>query len=976
MMKKSVFHAPTDTTVIFLVCMFYCTFPPSQPLRMETLALLEFKSHLRDPLNLLDSWQETESPCRFRGVSCDPVSGLVTGISLDNASLSGEISPSISALRRLETLSLPSNAISGPLPAALVGCGGLRTLNLSMNQMNGTLPDLSDLKILQVLDLSVNLFSGEFPAWLGNLTDLVFVDVSHNSYDSAEIPKSVGNLKNLTWLNFGSTNLRGQIPEEIFGLKGLETLDLSNNSISGAFPVSISNLPKLKKIELFTNNLTGVIPPDLAKLRLLQEIDVSRNRMYGELPRELGDLKELVVFQLYYNSFSGEIPAGFGDLRRLVGFSIYGNSFSGEFPANFGRFSPLVSIDISDNQFSGSLPKFLCENRRLTNLLALDNRFTGELPSTYADCKSLVRFRISKNRLWGDIPAGAWALPDAHIIDFADNAFTGGISPDVGVAASLAELILVNNRFSGNLPMELGKLSALEKLYLANNSFSGGIPPAFGQLTQLSYLHLEQNALTGSIPAEMGRCHRLVEFNVAWNSLSGHLPSTITQMSSLNSLNVSGNRLTGMIPGNLNKMTLSSIDFSRNQLSGLVPHDLFNIGGYQAFLGNQGLCIEQNSRISANVSMKICDGNHQNKQGSGDKLVTLLLCIILSVLVVVFVGLLLVSYRSFNVRGAFTDHYMEEGNEGGVKWKLQSSQLEFEEDEICNLEEVNLIGSGATGKVYRLDSKRNGATVAVKQLWKGSGVKVLGAEMEILGKIRHKNILKLYACLVKGESSFLVFEYMTNGNLHQALHRQTKGGRLELDWCQRYRIALGAAMGIAYLHHDYSPSIIHRDIKSTNILLDEDYEPKIADFGLAKIAHEASHAMASSCFAGTHGYIAPELAYSVKLTKKSDVYSFGVVLLELVSGRNPIEDEYGEGKDIVHWVSTHLHDRKGVSAVLDHRLAFDFMQDYMIKVLQIAVLCTSSLPSLRPTMREVVKMLVDASPSAPRAPNKSPKVTL
>jgi serine/threonine protein kinase len=153
--------------------------------------------------------------------------------------------------------------------------------------------------------------------------------------------------------------------------------------------------------------------------------------------------------------------------------------------------------------------------------------------------------------------------------------------------------------------------------------------------------------------------------------------------------------------------------------------------------------------------------------------------------------------------------------------------------------------------------KKSGCTVAVKQLWKGYGLKILEAEMEILGKIRHRNILKLYASLLKGGSSFLVFEYMENGNLFQALHGQSKGGLPQLDWYRRYKIALGAAKGIAYLHHDCSPPIIHRDIKSSNILLDKDFEPKIADFGVAKVAEKSLKGSDHSCLAGTHGYLAP-----------------------------------------------------------------------------------------------------------------------
>ncbi|CAK7344769.1 unnamed protein product [Dovyalis caffra] len=968
MSKTSVLSLQFILTVICLLS--FLSFPPSLSLNVETQALLEFKSQLKDPLNVLESWKESESPCDFSGITCDPVSGKVTVISFDNQSLSGEISPSISALESLTTLWLPSNAISSKLPGGLINCSKLKVLNLTENNMVGVIPDLSSLRNLEILDLSINFFSGRFPTWVGNLTGLVALGLGTNEYDVGEIPEDVGNLKNLTWLFLADSHLRGEIPESMFELEKLQTLDISRNKISGQFPKSISKLQKLIKIELYHNNLTGEIPPELANLTLLQEFDVSSNHLYGKLPEGIGSLKNLTVFEVFDNNFSGEIPAGFGEMRHLKGFSLYQNNFSGEFPSNLGRFSPLNSIDISENQFSGSFPRFLCESKQLQFLLALGNRFSGELPHSYAECKSLWRFRINRNQLSGKIPEGVWAMPLASIIDFSDNDFTGEVSPQIGLSASLNQLSLQNNRLSGQLPSELGKLMNLEKLYLNNNSFSGEIPSDVGSLQQLSSLHLEENSLTGSIPSELGDCARLVDLTLASNSLSGLIPSTFSLMSSLNSLNLSQNKLTGLIPEGLEKLKLSSIDLSDNQLSGRVPSVLLTMGGDRAFIGNKELCVDENSENIIKSGINVCLGRQGQGRKFGDKLV--LFSILASVLVFVLTGLLLVSYRNFKHGQAEMKNDLEGKKEGDPKWKIASfHQLDIDADEVCTLEEDNLIGTGGTGKVYRLDLKKSRGTVAVKQLWTGDGLKFLAAEMEILGKIRHRNILKLYASLLKGGSSFLVFEYMPNGNLFQALHRQIKDGQPELDWYKRYKIALGAAKGIAYLHHDCSPPIIHRDIKSSNILLDEDYEPKIADFGVAKLAEMSLKGCDNSSFAGTHGYIAPEMAYTCKVSEKNDVYSFGVVLLELVTGKNPIDEEYGEGKDIVYWVLTHLNDRENVLKVLDKELVSESVREDMIKVLKVALLCTTKLPSLRPTMREVVKMLVDADSRAYRSPDHS-----
>lgn len=936
-------------------------FPLCESSTVETEALLQFKGQLKDPLNFLGSWKTSDSPCQFAGITCDVVSGRVTKISLENMSLSGVISPSVSVLESLTVFSLPTNNISGKLPDELRNCSNLQALNLTGNDIIGGIPDLSGLRRLKILDLSINYFSGSFPSWVGKLTGLVALGLGENDFDEGEIPESIGNLKNLTWLYLRSANLKGEIPESVFGLQALETLDISSNKISGLFPKSIGKLKKLRKIELYDNNLTGEIPIELANLTFLREFDVSANGMYGKLPEEIGNLENLVVFQLYKNNFSGEFPRGFGDMKHLFGFSIYGNSFTGEFPASFGRFSPLDSIDISENQFSGGFPKFLCESKKLRFLLALGNQFSGELPESYGECKSLERLRINMNRLTGKVPDGVWALPYVKMVDFGDNDFTGALTPAIGLSANLNQLVLLNNRFSGELPSELGKLENLERLHLSNNGFTGKIPSEIGALQQLSSLHLEKNSVTGSIPPELGRCARLVDLNLAVNSLTGNIPETFSLMTSLNSLNISRNKLSGSIPESLGKLRLSSIDLSENQLSGKVPSDLLTMGGDKAFVGNKELCVNPNPGMLTSSRINLCTASHSKRGIFAGKLV--LFSVLTSALFVALAGLLLVSYKNFKLSEVGVDNDLGGEKEADPKWKLASfHQVDINADEICNLEEENLIGSGGTGRVYRLDLKKNGKTVAVKQLWKGDGLKILEAEMEILGKIRHRNVLKLYASLLKGDSKFLVLEYMENGNLFQALHRQIKGGLPQLDWYQRYKIAMGAAKGIAYLHHDCAPPIFHRDIKSSNILLDKDFEPKIADFGVAKVAEKCNKESDCSSLAGTHGYIAPELAYTAKVTEKSDVYSFGVVLLELVTGRRPIEDEYGDGKDIVYWVLNHLNDRESVLGILDDKLAIDSVQDDMLKVLKVAILCINKLPSVRPTMREVVKMLVDADP--------------
>lgn len=973
MSKQPLLPSSRQITTVFLLFVFSFAGPffrtvfCSSSSSVEVHALLDFKKQLKDPLNYLDSWKIAESPCEFYGVVCDNQTGRVVGISLNWKYLSGTISPALGALESLKSLVIPSNYFHGQLPAALSNCSDLRVLNVTANNITGALPDLSKLQKLVILDVSDNYITGDFPTWVGSLRGLSALGLNDNNFEEGGIPANIGNLKNLIWLNLGGIQLTGEIPKSIYDLKKLETLDLSSNKISGDFPVDITKLRNLRKIELFGNQITGVIPREFAELNMLQEFDVSMNQMHGELPTELGNMKNLTVFQCFMNHFSGELPPGFGEMQHLKGFSIYRNNFTGKFPESFAQFAPLVDIDISENKFSGEFPKLLCGSGKLEKLLALGNYFSGEFPDNYAKCKSLVRVRVNQNQLSGKIPNGLWGLPFVDLVDLSNNNFSGEISSSIRFSTSLTQLLLFNNGFSGIIPPEIGKLTHLEKLDLSNNKFSGEIPSEIKNVKQLSYLHIENNFLSGQIPAELGQCEGLVDLNLARNFLTGKIPDSLADISSLNALNLSRNQLTGVIPDKLKRLRFTSIDFSVNRLSGRIPSDLLTMAGNDAFAGNNGLCVNENSGRRVNLGLDICDKKHHRPEINKSKL--LMFCMILFGLILLLGGLMYASYKNFKIHRQKLDTKNGFDESVNPKWKLENfHQIEFDADELCNLDEENLIGVGGTGKVYRVESKKSGLTVAVKQIWKGDKVQVMTAEIGILGKIRHRNILKLYACLIKGGSSFLVFEHMVNGNLYEALGRVVKNGLPHLDWVQRYKIAFGAAKGIAYLHHDCTPAIIHRDIKSSNILLDKDFEPKIADFGVARIADQELLGSDSNCFVGTHGYIAPELAYTLKVTEKSDVYSFGVVVLELVTGRRAIEEEYGEGKDIVYWVLSNLNDRENIlKFVVDPRLITEELSDDIMQVLRIGLLCTTKLPNLRPSMREVVKMVADAEPHALRS---------
>ncbi|KAJ6830134.1 putative leucine-rich repeat receptor-like protein kinase [Iris pallida] len=276
-----------------------------------------------------------------------------------------------------------------------------------------------------------------------------------------------------------------------------------------------------------------------------------------------------------------------------------------------------------------------------------------------------------------------------------------------------------------------------------------------------------------------------------------------------------------------------------------------------------------------------------------------------------------------------------------------------------NFDEEFVIGRGACGTVYRA-VMQSGQVIAVKKLASNregdSTDNSFHAEIMTLGKIRHRNIVKLYGFCYHQGSNLLLYEYMSRGSLGELLHGESPC----LDWNTRYMVALGAAEGLSYLHHDCKPHIIHRDIKSNNILLDDKFEAHVGDFGLAKVI-DMPQSKTMSAVAGSYGYIAPEYAYTMKVTEKCDIYSYGVVLLELLTGRTPVQP-LDLGGDLVSWVRNYIRNYSLSSRILDNHLNLENKNvvDHMIIVLKIALLCTSMSPYNRPSMREVVLMLIES----------------
>ncbi|KAG8377939.1 hypothetical protein BUALT_Bualt08G0086000 [Buddleja alternifolia] len=947
--------------------------------------LLTLKSSLIGPSGSgLHDWAGTPSSsplahCSFSGVSCD-THGRVTSLNITNLPLFGTIPPEIGLLDKLVNLTIAAtNNLTGPLPMEISNLTSLKHFNLSCNMLNGTIPGEIVLRLtdLEVFDVYNNEFTGNLPGDLVKLKKLKFLNLGGNFF-SGEIPEIFSEFESLTHLYLGGNSLTGRIPAglaripnlqelclgyyntyvggippEFGSISTLRLLDLAMCNLTGEVPASLGNLKHLHNLFLQVNSLTGEIPPELSSMQSLMSLDLSINNLSGEIPDTFSELKNLTLINLFQNKFQGPLPGFIGDLPNLEVLQIWNNNFSMGLPENLGRNGRLLLLDATKNHLTGFIPKDLCRGGRLKTLILMDNYFYGALPEELGDCKSLTRIRIKNNYLNGTVPAGFFTLPSLDMLELDNNFFTGELPEEISGNA-LGSLRLSNNWITGKIPGAIGNLMNLEILSLGMNKFSGEIPNEIFDLKKLTKLNLSDNVLTGEIPGSISQKSHLTFIDLSRNILDGPIPKCISGLRNLNVLNLSRNSLNGPIPGEIGLMkSLSVLDLSYNDFTGRRPITGMLKGvDDRFFAGNPNLC------------PPFCPSESYPSPGSHKKHASKIIIII-----VVLVTVLLLLPGGWLI-------FKQKRLDKSRKWKLTAFQrLDYKAEDVLEcLKEENIIGKGGAGIVYR-GSMADGTDVVIKHLiGRANSCNDHGfaAEIQTLGRIRHSNIIRLLGYVSNKDTNLLLYEYMSRGSVGEMVHGSNGG---YLQWESRYRIAVEAAKGLCYLHHDCSPSIIHRDVKSNNILLDSDYEAHVAGFGQAKFFHDAGASECMSSIAGSYGYIAPEYAYTLKVDLKSDVYSFGVVLLELITGRKPV-GEFGDGVDIVRWVRkttselSQPSDAASVLAVVDSRL-IGYPVTGVVNLFKIAMLCVEDESSGRPTMREVVHMLTNPPQPTPKDQNSS-----
>ncbi|KAK8935606.1 Receptor-like protein kinase 2 [Platanthera zijinensis] len=899
-------------------------------------------------------------------------------IDLSFNSLSGAIPDSLFRLPSLHSLILNSNSLSGQIPSSLGEATALHELLLYDNRLSGTIPDsvgnLTGLEIfraggnldisgsipasfsqcrrLSVLGLADTRISGNIPASIGRLANLQTLSI-YTAMLSGAIPPELGNCSALTNLFLYENSLSGQIPAGFGRLFNLQRLLLWQNSLSGFMPEQFGNLSSLQIVDLSINSISGEIPSSVGGLSNLEEFMLSDNNISGSIPPSLSNLTSLSQLQLDTNQISGLIPPELGELSSLILFFAWQNQLEGRIPSSFGSLTSLQALDLSHNHLTGGIPPGIFLLRNLTKLMLLSNDISGFIPPEIGQCRSLVRLRLGSNSIGGSIPSQIGDLAGLNFLDLSGNRLTGTIPIELGNCSQLQMLNASWNQFTGPIPESLGKLVSMNKLILEGNFLSGQIPSSLGRCSSLELLDLSNNGLTGAIPSELCEIGGLdIALNLSRNTLTGPIPETISALSKLSVLDLSYNNLVGsLIPlGGLEN--LIALNVSNNNFTGNLPDTkLFHQLSLSDLAGNEGLCTQDGDVCFVSTDPNAITANESRKLHK----LKLAIALLITATVAMVLGMLGVIQAKRMGGGKAED---EIGScEKSWPWQFTPFQkLNFSVEQVVgSLVDTNIIGKGCSGIVYKVRMD-NGEAIAVKKLWPSTGgTRVrdsFSAEVQTLGTIRHKNIVRFLGCCRNRSTRLLMYDYMENGSLGGLLH---ESNGCPLEWDLRYRIILGAAQGLAYLHHDCVPPIVHRDIKANNILIGLDFEPYIADFGLAKLVEEGEFAQSSNTVAGSFGYIAPEYGYMLKITEKSDVYSYGVVLLEVLTGKQPIDPTIPDGLHVADWVRM----KKGCSEVLDIslRLRPDLEVEEMLQAVGVALLCVNSMPDERPTMKDVAAML-------------------
>ncbi|KAJ0613015.1 putative protein kinase RLK-Pelle-LRR-III family [Helianthus annuus] len=616
----------------------------------------------------------------------------------------------------------------------------------------------------------------------------------------------------------------------------------------------------------------------------------------------------------------------------------------------------------------------------------------------------------------GDVDSDTAALSlfrsqtDTHGL-LLSNWTLSSLSHSTACTAAWTGVNCTNNRVTAltlpslNLRGPLHSLSSLDQLRildLRNNRLNGTVSPLFN-CTNLKLVYLSGNDISGVIPPEIDSLTRLLRIDLSDNNLEGPIPDGLTKLNRLLTLRLENNAFSGELQSSFNSH-IQQLNLSNNELYGHLPDNLVQKFGYNSFIGNKGLCgssplvscsassppvvpTVQSNPSSLPTTSVIDDDEDNNRKITHSRLhpgVIVAIVIANSVLILVIASFLVAYYcgkrasssskigseigKSRSSYGSESRVYANSGGAGGGggdsdgsnKLVFYDKKKRFELEDLLRAS-AEMLGKGGLGTVYRAVLDDGCTVVAVKRLKDANpcGRKEFEQYMDVIGKVKHLNVVKLRAYYYAKEEKLLVYDYLPNGSLHLLLHGNRGPGRIPLDWTTRISLALGAARGLAHIHEEYKSSRIpHGNIKSSNVLLDKNGNACISDFGLSLLLNPA-HASAR-----LGGYKAPEQFETKRLSQKADVYSFGILLLEMLTGRAPNQysspsrvEEEEQPVDLPKWVRSVVRDEWTAEVFDQELLRYKNIEEELVSMLHVAMTCVAALPEKRPTMPEVVKMI-------------------
>ncbi|KAJ6991968.1 hypothetical protein NC653_015347 [Populus alba x Populus x berolinensis] len=939
-------------------------------------------------------------------------------LNLTNNILTGPIPDNLTLLQSLKFLGLTSNALTGSIPASLTTLHSLTILKLAYNNLHGEIPqNLTGLQSLGSLDLEGNKLTGSIPDSISYCKNLTIIILRFNNL-SGNITQSLGSLSKLEFLDLFSNSLSGHIPVELGNLSSLQTLNLDDNDLEGNLPEELGKLRKLEILYLSSNKFNGSIPATYAQLVNLEVFVVGGNYLSGKIPDYFGKWVNLTKLILIGNNFKGDLPAETFSLPKLQILLVSDVSNPGiSFPKHEVMPGNLASVVLRNCNIIGQIPEYIGRWRQLRYLDLSFNNLTGVIPDSFQNIR--YKLFLTNNWLdglpsWITSKQNRSPYPETYLSynnfteDCTDSKCLGLERVHIHPTRSFIDKMMQketcrrknNSLFinCGGEEVTLGKARYLNDTSTSDFFRSPNDDWAYSYSGDYFWAKINDSTLVrnstcevSSPEAKLDNNFRLAPVSLTYYGLclsNGKYHVTLHFAETLYSKGEDNSRVGKRVFDvyiqkervekdlNIKEALRGQNEELKKQYTTKIRDGSLEIHIFWTGKGS----LYNPPAINGPLISAISVTRVPRKLRPWEIAVIAVSCILFLLLMLAFMWRM----------GWIGDRELRE-----TKVKIGGKPFTLKQiiDATRNFSPENELGRGRSGIVYKADLPN--LTVAVKKLDpKSKAVDEIASEVYAKKAldVKHDNVVTLLASYSKRHLHLLIYEYMKHGSLGQVLfgtnsteeldspERSTicqgiakalknllrwnpqtiqkstdSNPKVQLDWQKRFNICRGIAKGLKYLH-ERKPQIIHRNIKSTNILLDASLNPKISDFGLAKLYEEGNPYIAVG--AGKQlSYMAPEYATRRAMTVKVDVFSFGILLLEIVSGKNNADSTGDENSVFLLDTASKLHAKQVLEQLVYTRLGTSSERGQASIALNLAIMCTDQSPSLRPTMSQVVAVL-------------------